>query len=532
MFNDVGAQDPTDWDMGLTTNGPVTAVYDNPFLEPYFVGNIDTYGPRGNSQDLFELPQYIPEQYLTGNVAQSWSFQTSPLSLTITLKQGIMWTGNPNIGMASRELTAADCAFAETRKFTNPSTAAYYTWIKDCVTVSKYVFQYDFNSYQANWEFMLLYGGGLPFTFCPESANAPNNGGHNWKNAVGTGPFVLTDFVDGSSVTYSRNPNYWGTTTINGKQYQEPFINTLVYLIIADPSTQLAALQTGKIDLDTQVSYTQASFFKQQSPKMIQEKWLSDSVDVLKMNRLAPNNPVSNLQVRQALCEAIDFNSIANNVYGGGDVLGWPVPRGIPSYTSLTDQSAAVQALFSDNPTQAKQLLTSAGYPNGFTTSISIDSSIAQEADEAQILASNWAKIGVTLQIASINSVALQAQKSNNSFGGMLDFPVATANPLTPVQWYQNATVGASYAIGEPLETEADTIMAEVNQIKQQAEVTQFCKDALLDAGVIPMTNPYRLNCYWPWLENYYGEIDGAYHSQIPMIRELWINQSLKTSLR
>jgi peptide/nickel transport system substrate-binding protein len=103
---------------------------------------------------------------------------------------------------------------------------------------------------------------------------------------------------------------------------------------------------------------------------------------------------------------------------------------------------------------------------------------------------------------------------------------------LTPVSWYQNATVGASYAKGESLEVEADAVIAEENQITQQTDVTQFCKDALLDAGIIPMTNPYRLNCYWPWLENYYGEIDAGYHSQIPMIRELWINQSLKTSLR
>jgi len=338
IVNEVGTNDPTNWDDGTTTTGSVTSVYINPYLEPFFAGDINTFGPRGNDEDgSFTLPTYIPTQYLTGNIAQSWSFQENPLSLTITLKPGIMWTGNPNIGMAARELTATDCAAAETRQYTAPGNVGFFgTWIKDCVAVDKYTFRYDFSVYDGDWQFFLLYGGGLSIPEAPESINA---GASNWKNAVGTGPFILTDFVDGSSVTYDRNPSYWGTATINGKQYQEPFINTLVYLIIPDPSTQIAALQSGKIDLNVNVPYTDAVTLSKQSPNLIQEKYYADSVYSFRANRLAPGNPLGNLQVRQALFMATDFNSIANLVYGGGDILGWPVARGNPSYTPLANHS-------------------------------------------------------------------------------------------------------------------------------------------------------------------------------------------------
>jgi peptide/nickel transport system substrate-binding protein len=475
------------------------------------------------------LPQYIPSQYLTGGVAQSWTFNANPLSITITLKQGIMWTGNTNIGMASREITAADCAFAGERYITSATHAPIFTWIKDCVSISQFTYRWDLNSYNANWQFFLLYGGASAIPFSPESVAA---GASNWKNAVGTGPFILSDFVDGSSATYTANPGYWGMTTINGKQYQLPFVNKLIYLIIPDQSTELAALASGKIDLCTQIPFTQASTLKQQAPSLIQQKWLSCTVDVLKTNRLASGNPLSNLQVRQALSEATDFNSISNLVYGGGDILGWPVARGNPSYTALTDESAQVQALFSDNITQAQQMLASAGYPKGFTTTITIDSAIAQEADEAQVIANDWAQVGVTVQITTLNTVALAAVKNADSFGGLLDFPVATANPLTPMSWYQGTTLGAIYKTGEPLDVEVNAALAEEDPIKEQADVTQFCKDALLDVGVIPMTNPYNLNCYWPWLKNYYGEVDGGYHNQVVMIREMWVDQNLKSSLR
>ena len=527
MLNDVGTQDPTDWDVDLTLSGAITSIYINPYLEPYFVGDIDTFGPRGSDATNFLLPQYVPNQYLGGNIAQSWSFQENPLSLTITLKQGIMWTGNSNIGMASRELTAADCVFSGMRDLTSPNNVVRFNWLKDCVAVDKYTFRWDFNTYQANWAFFLLYGAAFSFPFTTESASA---GGSNWRNAVGTGPFILSDFVDGSSVTYKRNANYWGTATINGKQYQEPFVNSLIYLIVPDQSTELAALRTGKIDWITGIPYSNAAALSKQAPNMIQEKYLQDSIYALRLNRIAPG-PLANLQVRQALSMATDYNTIANTVYGGGDILGWPVARGNPEYTPLSGQSAAVQALFSDNPTQAKQMLAAAGFANGFTTTITIDSSVLQQADDAQILASDWAQIGVTLNIQSLNSVALVALKNNVTFTGLLAFSIATATALTPLNWYQGNQQGAIYKTGEPLDVEATAALLEEDPTKVQADVTQFCKDALLDCGIIPMTNPYVINCYWPWLENYYGETDAAAHSQMPMIREIWINQTLKTSL-
>jgi peptide/nickel transport system substrate-binding protein len=531
MLNDLGSEDPPSWDIGTSENGGVTSVYINPYLEPFFNGDIDTYGPRGNGAFSFLFPQYLPTQFLHGNIAQSWSFQQSPLSLTITLKQGIMWTGNANIPMAARELTAADCVFAEIRQFQAPSMAAYFTWIQDCVVVDNYTFKYDFASYNSQWQFFLLYGGGLAFPFAPESANATGNGGSaNWKNAVGTGPFMLTDFVDGASCTFTKNPNYWGKTTINGKVYNTPFIDKLVYLIIPDPSTQLAAIQTGKVDLYTQESLTNSSTLKQQSPDLIQKKWPADNIDVMRMNRLK-SGPLQNLQVRQALTEATDFATIAQNVYGGGDIFTWPVPSSSPSYTPLNQQSAAIQALYSFNTTEAKQMLTAAGYPNGFTITITVDSAIARQADEATIIAANWAKIGVTVQIVTMNGTAESAARDNLTYTGLITFGLSIADPTMTVSYYQNSNMSAIYAKGEPLDLLATSIMQEQDPAKQQSEITAFCPQALLDCGILAMPNADVVNCYWPWLKNYYGEVEAAYHSQIPMVAELWIDQGLKTSL-
>jgi peptide/nickel transport system substrate-binding protein len=282
--------------------------------------------------------------------------------------------------------------------------------------------------------------------------------------------------------------------------------------------------------LYTQESLTNSSTLKQQSPDLIQKKWPADNIDVMRMNRLK-SGPLQNLQVRQALTEATDFATIAQNVYGGGDIFTWPVPSSSPSYTPLNQQSAAIQALYSFNTTEAKQMLTAAGYPNGFTITITVDSAIARQADEATIIAANWAKIGVTVQIVTMNGTAESAARDNLTYTGLITFGLSIADPTMTVSYYQNSNMSAIYAKGEPLDLLATSIMQEQDPAKQQSEITAFCPQALLDCGILAMPNADVVNCYWPWLKNYYGEVEAAYHSQIPMVAELWIDQGLKTSL-
>jgi peptide/nickel transport system substrate-binding protein len=97
----------------------------------------------------------------------------------------------------------------------------------------------------------------------------------NWKNAVGTGPFMLTDFAEGSSLTLTRNPNYWGTDERH-PQNQLPYIDTYKGVAIPDMATSVAALRTGKVDLITQtrggLTWQYGASLTKTSPE-IQQVW-------------------------------------------------------------------------------------------------------------------------------------------------------------------------------------------------------------------------------------------------------------------
>ena len=68
----------------------------------------------------------------------------------------------------------------------------------------------------------------------------------DWKTAVGTGPWMLTDWVKGSALTYTKNPNYWGHDE-KFPEHRLPYLDEVKMLIIPEFSTRLAALRAGRI---------------------------------------------------------------------------------------------------------------------------------------------------------------------------------------------------------------------------------------------------------------------------------------------
>ncbi|MEK7354489.1 MAG: ABC transporter substrate-binding protein, partial [Chloroflexota bacterium] len=92
---------------------------------------------------------------------------------------------------------------------------------------------------------------------------------NNWRNTVGTGPWMLIDYVPGSQAVYKRNPNYWDKNPFEpGKGDQLPYIETVRRLIIPDTSTFQAAVRTGKIDMTAGLPIDDADQLIKTAPKL------------------------------------------------------------------------------------------------------------------------------------------------------------------------------------------------------------------------------------------------------------------------
>jgi len=88
---------------------------------------------------------------------------------------------------------------------------------------------------------------------CTNDIEAPevvqqNGNTNNWHQAIGTGPFILTDFVSGGSATMVRNPTYWELTNAI-RRISFLMWAKLQVLVIPQAATALAAVRAGKISI-------------------------------------------------------------------------------------------------------------------------------------------------------------------------------------------------------------------------------------------------------------------------------------------
>ena len=66
----------------------------------------------------------------------------------------------------------------------------------------------------------------------------------DWRNLVGTGPFMLTDVVEDSHITWAKNPDYWG----HDEKYPDnrlPYVDELRMMIMREEGSIVAALRSG-----------------------------------------------------------------------------------------------------------------------------------------------------------------------------------------------------------------------------------------------------------------------------------------------
>jgi peptide/nickel transport system substrate-binding protein len=177
-------------------------------------------------------------------------------------------------------------------------------------------------------------------------------------------------------------------------------------------------------------------------------------------------------------------------------------------------------------------MLTSAGFPNGFTIQLDVGP-VQTEQDVANILASEWKQINVTVKINVIDATTSAAEYNNVTYKDAMFSSFTVVNPFTALNLARAGLAGSTYLTSDPSGMEAMYVQAAANAdvASRELQLEKLNIAYQTDVGAIGFANAYVLNCYWPWLKNYYGEIDASYYNQIPMIKRMWIDQSLKSGL-
>ncbi len=335
---------------------------------------------------------FVPDPKIS--LAESWEFST-PTSIVFKLRQGVKFHDGTDFN--------ADAVKFNMDRINDPtvlvgSPRGSFANIASMEIIDKYTIKWNFKAPWGSLLGLLADRGG--------SMNSPTAvqkwGKEYGYHVVGTGPFMLSDYVAGSSMTMVKNPNYWGKDK-DGNQL--PFLDKLTLFLIPDPGVAYAALQTGEIDVTT-VAPKDVADAKTRSEIKLTTFTGSNAQVTMQFNTY--KEPTNNVNLRRAMAYAIDPVSINEAIFFGTGTIAksclwcpgtWVFDDTIPRPTY--------------DVAKAKEFLKAGGMPNGFKVKGCATSSI-YHTQSIEIMQAQLKAIGVDMSIDIFDSATVTVKFNVN----------------------------------------------------------------------------------------------------------------------
>jgi len=275
-------------------------------------------------------------------LAESWEVSDDGLEYTFKLRQGVKFHDGS-------ELTADSVVFSwNTYKQPEVTYGNYWAQVASVVKVDDYTVTLKTDKPDAlllrilatNWSIIPVDWGGKTKE---EFAEHP----------IGTGPFMFEEWVKGDHLTVVANPSYW--------REGYPKLAEVVFKFMPEAATRVAAIQAREIDISPRLSSELAQGLLGESGVQIL-KYLGTRIFYMSYNNVTTgiDTPIADAKVRQAIAHAVDVPTIIDSLFDGYGVHS----VGLVGQGDLGFDNAEPPAY---DPVLAKQMLTDAGYANGFS---------------------------------------------------------------------------------------------------------------------------------------------------------------------
>jgi peptide/nickel transport system substrate-binding protein len=481
--------------------------------------------------------------YKVGDLAESWEFDEWDVGkLVFHIRQGVHWALDPDSEASrlvnGREVTAEDVAFSFNQVCKTPSAYIYkaYPYLREAeiTATDKHTFVVEAAPPTSQWVLRVTDF----FHVIPKEVVEKYGNMTDWENLVGSGPFMLKDLIDNSSVTFAKNPTYWMKDPVGpGQGNQLPYADKVRVLIIADTNTRQSAFRTGNID-NLPTNYQDGPAFIKALPNI--EYYQNDAFGGAGNCAMRTDKtPFDDIRVRKAMFKALDFKKIAEALYGeGARYLAWPIGYSQDfkdAYLDITDSDCPdeVKDIYTYDPEAAKKLLAEAGYPNGLKGNIIVLNS-TDAMDWFQTLQSYWAQVGVDVTLDPREQGAWYVILQQRNYDFMM---YGTGAPITNLHsalcMWGNSATNPGY-IDDPVVNEARDKMIALSIVDDPAADAihrELMKYVLAQAWIIPMPGGVSYSLWWPWLKNYYGPLSVGYMNTDNWVTWAWVDQDLKKSM-
>ena len=307
-------------------------------------------------------------------LAESFEVSSDGLTYTFHLRRGVLFhDGEP--------FTANDVLATFTRdmdkEYGHPHPE-YYAHIEKIDTPDPYTVVFHLDQVNAAFISLLALGDSviLPAHLPPDIKNHP----------VGTGPFKFVEWKLGDHLTLVRFPGYYRKGI--------PKLEKVTFRFMPDQASAFAALLSGGVDIVARVP-AEIALGAKDNPEIETIAGPQNLVQILAINNARA--PFNDLRVRQAIAYALDRKKIIQgSMFGYGTPIGTHLTPANPYYVDLT-------GLYPHDPDKARALLAAAGYPDGFSTTLTLPQPYEIHVRTGEIIADQLSRVGIKAKIELVD---------------------------------------------------------------------------------------------------------------------------------
>lgn len=321
-------------DPALETDGESFKVCDNIY------DNLVTFRP-GNT----ELAPGLAESWTASDDLRTWTFN---LRRNVVFHDGTPFTADAVVFSLARQFKPDHPFHRVEGAFQYWNSMSMSEIVSDVKRVDDHTVSIELT--RPNAPFL----SNLAMNFCGiVSPSAVRKHGADFpRHPVGTGPFRFVQWIKDDRVVLERNPDYWGDA---------PQIDRLIFRSIPENSVRLIALIQGSIDgMDHLVPDFIPNIEKHPNLRLLTQPGMNVGYLAMNMDRA----PFHLLKVRRAVNHAVNKQALVDNLYQG---LALPAVNPIPP--SMWSYHEGIEG-YGYDPERARELLTEAGYPDGFKTTL------------------------------------------------------------------------------------------------------------------------------------------------------------------
>ena len=305
---------------------------------------------------------------------------------------------------------------------------------------------------------------------------------------MGTGPFVLDEWVQNDHATFSVNENYWGDA---------PKISGIEMKVIPEASQRIIELESGGVDLAYRIDPAEVPNIKDHDDLKLYRK-LDNSIHFIGFNM--EKAPFDKKEAREAMVNAIDMNTIFETVYmESGKLATSPVN---PNFKYSIADSVKPNGV---NKEKAKELFAAAGVTEGTNLSI-YTSDNTQRVNVATMMQDQLKEYGIGLDVERLE------------WGAFIDSLKRKEHNMFIMSW-NPSVVDAHYELLQPFSS-ANKGQGPNYMYFGNEELDNLIKEGLLTVDDSKREQIYKraqelINEEYPWLYICYGETIVASNNKV-----------------